>query len=1152
MRTTARFARHLVALLVVLGAPGAGAQVAQLATAQQGGAAAPLLDRPARLRVTDVRLVDALSQLERRSGVALAYSPSLLPGSTRVSCACTDATVRDALVSLLARTSFVFHEGDGLVLLMPRRSDGAETHTPERRLAVDALGAQRTLATVSGPQLSRVSPASLQAVITGAVTTEGGAPVASALVTIPALQLSTTTGEAGLFRIVVPADRVVTRTETLRVSRIGYRPVTVPFDLRTGEIRVDVVMAAQVVALEEVVVTGTAGNQERRAQPAVVASINASDIVAKAPVLNVNELLYARTAGVSLVQASGTAGANTRINIRGQASVSLSNYPLVFVDGVRVTAGPRSVAQVPGGPTAGAGGQQFSALNDLNPADIESIEIVKGPAAATLYGSDASAGVIQILTKKGRLGARQFTQTISVQHDVIDPNFTPYDNYGACTAALVAPTSTNPLCRGLAPGTIVSDNVLVRNDVFNNGWTTSLGYSSRGGGDNFGYFGSVSAENTTGTVEGSFLNHRTGRVNFNWTASPRMNVEAGVALVRAADRLPQGDQSSYSYMVGGDFGSPLTVSQTADGTISGGWFTPSMSVRSISAIRTENITMRLTPSVRVHYSLFPWFTHRLTLGGDLARTTAVQMFPRNDLGWYSSVLNTGVVTKNEFNNTIYTVDYIGNIHRRFGRDGWIASDLSFGTQWVNRIEERLIGNGTGLLTNSANLISSATTTTGAEDFGQSKSLGLLVQEQIGLRDRLFIQVGARVDRNSAFGSEVGSFFLPKAGLSWVVSQEPMWQRAVPSWFSTFRVRTAYGTTGRSPTGTAALQTYVRTNFVTDAGVVQAGVSPGSPGNANLKPERGVEWEAGFDAGFFADRAGLELTYFNKTSRDLLLSQPLPPSSGFAQNPLVNIGEVKNTGVELSFRATPVDRGNVTWDLAMNVSTLKNRITSMGSITPFVNANNQCFKPGVEVAAWCVTRVLSVDTVTTPNRATVSDTAELAGGQFPKWEGNLNTTVTLFRSLRLYAQVDGKLGYYVYNLTRDFRDRSFGNTADAALPAGQGGYSNYERVRRFGPHVTTTGRSIGRALVRDPYIEKGDFVRFRELTATYTLSPRLAQRLRASGASISIGAKNLALWTDYAGWDPEVIGVIDQSTPTLSDVFTTPQSSRLFGRLNVSF
>lgn len=988
-----------------------------------------------------------------------------------------------------------------------------------------------------------------QSIITGTVRSDGGAPIGSAIVVVRGLRLSATTNDAGTYRMVVPADRVLAAQDTVHVTRLGFRPADVAFVPRTGTVTVDVTMNAQAIALDQVVVTGTAGNQERRAQAAVVSTIDAADIMAKSPVRDVNELLYARTPGVSMSKASGTSGSNTRIDIRGQASVSLSNYPLVFIDGVRVVSGPRGVAQAPGGTTAGAGGQQLNALNDINPDDIESIEIVKGPAASTLYGSDASAGVIQILTKKGRAGSRRFSQSITTEYNDIDPNFTPLTNYAKCTAPLVAANSPNPLCRGQAVGTVVSDNPLVRNDVLSNGWSGAFQYSAQGGGENFGYYGSFNASNEEGTTPGSYLNHRSGRVNMNWVASPKLSFDVSVPLIRTSDKLPQGDQSSFGFLIGGGFGSPLSVSTGADGELTGGMLNNNLTVDAVSAINTRNLTSRTTPSIQGRFAPTSWFNNRITVGADLARTTSTQFFPRNDQNFYSAIANTGSLAVNEANIAIYTVDYLGNINRKFGSDDAFSSDLSFGTQWITTVATSVSATGQGLLTNSNNLISAATTTTASQGFGESRSLGFFVQEQIGYRDRLFVQIGGRGDRNSAFGESVGTFFLPKAGVSWVVSEEGMWG-GLRSVIPTLRLRAAYGTTGRSPSGTATLQTYLRSNFITDAGLVQPGVSPGNPGNADLKPERGTEFEGGFDAGFFRDRVGLELTYFSKSSKDLILQQPLPPSAGFGSGPFVNIGEVKNSGFEIGLRATPIEGPRFVWDANLNFNTLSNEVVSLGSITPFIS-NNQCIKPGVELAAWCVPVVLSVDTVA--GRAIVSDTAQLAGGQLPKYGGSFSSTFSFLRHFRLFALVDGKFDYHVYNLTRDFRDRSLQNSAESQLPAGEGGYSAAERLRRLGPfRAETSGATVGTALVRGPYIVDGDYVRFRELSLTWSVPTDLIRGMRIGGASLSVGGRNLGLWTKYDGFDPEVLGTVDNTTPFLGDLFTLPQARRMFARLNVQF
>jgi TonB-dependent SusC/RagA subfamily outer membrane receptor len=343
-----------------------------------------------------------------------------------VSCRCAGVTVREALDGLLARTSLTFREMQGQIVVLPA-SGGAPLSGGDA-----PSGGESTVPGVAATITRSIEPAT----IIGTAFTEGRTPIGGALVTIPSLRFSTTTNDAGEYRIAVPTERVSTRPESLHVTRIGYRPATARFELHAGDVRVDVVMSQAVVALDRVVVTGTLGNQQHKSQPAVVATIDAADIVAKAPILGITELLAARTPGVSITTASGTTGAASRISIRGQASLNLSNRPLVFIDGIKISSGPRSAA-------SSVGGQQLDGLSDLNPDDVESIEIVKGPAAAALYGADASAGVIQILTKKGRAGSRSFTQRVTTEYDDIDPNFTPATNYYKCLTADIAATSTS-------------------------------------------------------------------------------------------------------------------------------------------------------------------------------------------------------------------------------------------------------------------------------------------------------------------------------------------------------------------------------------------------------------------------------------------------------------------------------------------------------------------------------------------------------------------------------------------------------------------------------------------------------------------------------------------------------------------------------------
>jgi TonB-dependent starch-binding outer membrane protein SusC len=1012
---------------------------------------------------------------------------------------------------------------------------------------------------LAAPNPADAQVAGDSATITGTVTTEGGIPLSNARVTIPSLQLATVTNDAGSYRIGISAARFVARGDTLRVVRLGFRPENVGFTLAPGRVVVDVVMRAQAVSLERVLVSGVVGNQERRAQSAVVATIDASDVMREAPVTNVTQLLSSRVPGVTVTEGSGVTGTANRILIRGAASIFLSNQPLVFIDGVRVDGGFRALMNVSGSGAA-ASGQAPSVLNDLNPADIETIEVVKGPAAATLYGADASAGVIQIITKKGRIGSRSFTQDLTTEYDVIEPNFITPTNYAKCnTAALIAATGPNPLCRGKELNAIISDNPAERMNFFRNGWMGSAQYNVRGGGENFGYFASFSATNEQGTTLNNTLKQRSGRGAFSFIHSPKLTFDINYLLAKNDYDLPRSDQDTYGYYVGSAFGNPLTVRNgvlrpgDTDSVLVGGTLIGTATLESLSSIVSRSSALRTTPSVQVRYAPLSWFTNRITLGADITQADGFNLFPKNNFGWYPDRVPFGNdLTSIRQDDRFYTVDYLGNIRTELGANKQVSSDLSFGSQYIGRTSDRLSGSGSGIISNDATLVTNATSSTVSQGYGESRSLGLFVQEQVGFRDRLFLQVGLRADRNSAFGADVGTFYLPKFGASWVISREPFWRDFLTT-VPTLRLRAAYGTTGRSPSS-GAVQTFAASKFVNESGAVELGVSPADPGNPDLKPERGKELEAGFEAGFFNDRVGFELTYFNKRSADLIVAVPTAPSSGFGGS-IANIGEVENTGFEFLLRANPVSSPAFSWDATLSGSTLHNEILELGTVGTFIS-NSRAFTQGRQIAAFWVHRVRSVDVAA--NRAITSDTAEFSGNQLPTFQATLANTITLFRSFRVYALLETKKGYYAYNVNQENRDRARLNSAEAQLPADQGGYSPEERLRRLGPYFgETTNASVGVANVHDAYIQKADHIRLREVSVTWSVPASLLRTARVAGASITLGGRNLALWkSEYEGDDPDVLGLGGSASGVNqlfnADVFTTPPSRRYVVRLNVQF
>ncbi len=985
-------------------------------------------------------------------------------------------------------------------------------------------------------------PAAAQAqngTLVGTVTDAGtGAPLSGATVIIGGTTLIGVTNESGEYSIA----NIRPGLAAVSVQRIGYQATGDTVRIGAGaRVTKNFTMSATVSRLSEVVVTGVTGNTQRKAQAAVVASVPASDIVRNAPISNVNELLQSRLPGVSVNASSGSVGASRSIRIRGASSISLSNQPLIFIDGIRVSEAQNS---------PGVGGQSTDRLNDINPDDIECIEVVKGPAAATLYGADASAGVIQIITKKGKLGSNSFEQNIRIDVAQIDQNWTPPSNFGNCTAALVAATSANPLCRGQEVGTLISDNPLERINAFQTGGERNIGWTGRGGGSNYGYFLSATSDKSEGTLPNNAFERIGFRSNVNFVPSDKVKIDIGLNILQSDTQLPDNDNNIYGWLGGALLGSPTT--RRDDGVPSqDGFFGFNRQFDAIKNIQNTIESRRTQANVTLSYQPTDWFTNRFTVGADLARDEITRFFPLNSGQQYAGNLNTGDNTQTRLGFDRFTIDYLGNIKRTFGSDDQWGVNLSGGLQSIITRTDNTFSNGFGFVTNAANSVNNASTRTGGQSFNESKALGYLGELQISHQDKRFIQFGARIDQNSSFGESTPSFFLPRVGASWVLSEEAFFE-PLAGIFSQFRVRAAYGTTGRAPTPGASLTTFSAAPFAI-TGTQAAGAIPLNPGNDSLKAERGTEFEAGFDAAMWNDRVSVEFTYFNKNTKDLLLTRPLPPSLGFLANPFANIGEVRNSGLELVLTANLIRRDNFDWTSTLGGNTLDNELVSLGGVNPFGTTFR--FTEGAPLASLVSKRIRSIDEAT--GVVTVADTLETIGGILPTLEWNWANSITVAKNIRVNVLLDSKTGHYIFNNTAFFRETQLVRDQKRLDPDF---LPRLERLRRYGndtpgrpAFVQENGQATTVNEVRDAFMESADFIRLREVSVGYTLPRGLLSRLgnRIKGGTITFAAQNLALWSDYSGADPEVVST-GAANFDRTDFLTLPNPRRFVIKTNFTF
>ena len=981
-------------------------------------------------------------------------------------------------------------------------------------------------------------------ILTGSVKSNSQAPIPNAFISIPQLSLTQVANASGEYRFVIPAARAGQQI-TLEARSIGHQNTSVPVQLRAGTMTQNIVMAVRAVQLDEVVVSGTAGRQERRAQAAAVASIDAGKAIETAPITSVASLLQSRTPGLVVRNNSGTTGTYSDIRIRGISSISLSNEPLIYVDGIRVTGGAQQLF--------GVGNQAGSRLNDIKMEDIEKIDVVKGPAAATLYGSDAVAGVISIITKRGRAGSG-FVQTISGEMGEVNPNFTAPDNYARCTASNLTSTSF-PACAGRTAGDVLTDNPLVRDGAFGNGSYRNINYALQGGGEKFGTYFSVGTNGDRGIVPNSFYGQTSARVSFDYAVRENLHMDFGMGIIRVNTQLPRNDNDIYGYLGGGLLGDPRTVCGATcpvGGTRKDGWYAQ----RQTSELATyENVdkTMRFAPRGSVRFSPTSWMDHKLTVGADMGRSEAVSFWAKNDSSWWDDApRNTGQVSEARRADDRYTLDYLGTVRHNLTSD--VRFDLSVGSQALARRTDNTDVTGQGLVNNDVRTVNSAATLlNGGQTSSENRDIGIFTQAEVSFRERLYLQLGVRRDQSSSFGANSKPFYSPKVGASYVISDEDYFRRAtsfLPEFAITqLRLRGAFGISGRQPTSGARSTYNASTNLLPNGSLV-VGVRPGALGNPDIRAEKGQELEFGADMGFVRDRLSLEATYFHKKGIDQILQLPYPGSQGI-NGPQVNIGSLLNNGWELASEARLITRDNLAFSVRGTLATLKNKLLDLGSVPPSATR-----KEGFPLSGAWDYRIDSVR-ITGPQsdwRAYISDSLEFKGNgsNYPGWDAALSSTMTVFRDLSFYVQMDGRGDRMVFDGTTEWRDRDQGNSIAAVLGAIAYGAVNDtatdkakdEYVRKFGTFVFSSDstRTLNRNSIDGPYLQEGKFWRLREASVTYNLPKDFVRRYtRARGVMVGLTARNLHTWTDFTGLDPET----DQ-------FLTVPSDKRYTMRFSLTF
>ncbi len=931
------------------------------------------------------------------------------------------------------------------------------------------------------------APASGQSgTVTGRVTAAGsGAPLSAVQVYLAETGIGTLTNADGRFLLLnVPAGEYA-----IQVERIGYRSVVRDISVEAaGTATMDFSLSEEALGLDELVVTGTAGAARRREIGNSIGQLN-TDMLDE-PLTSTTDLLQGRVSGASVTSTSGSPGGGTAIRLRGNVSATMSNQPLIYIDGTRVVNQSYPKNYFPIGYAGSSDNSTYSPLNDLNPQDIERVEIIKGPAATTLYGTEAAAGVIQIFTKRGSRGRARWTASVTQSFSQVR-DFGPSQGFDG-NAITIPANEVDPY------GT---PSKMYMEPYLRTGHEQRYDMSVTGGNDLVSFFVSGGLVDQTGTLPNDELAQGSFRGNVSFSPIDNLTIQWNTGYTRTRVRkTPVGGTAE---------GVTLNAFRRERNYFNDN--NPEV-IREVLDFDLRNFIDRLTTGATMTYSPGSNFSTRLSVGYDLAdqETRAIEPF-----GFFYVPL--GRMHDTRWENRTLSVDYVASVNRGFGAD--LTSSLSVGAQLFQEETLRTAAYSQDFPGPGEPTVSSGGTALGFEDRQRVINAGFFVQNVFGAKDRYFLTLGVRFDGNSAFGENLGLQAYPKISGSYVISDEDFWAPGLGS----MKLRAAWGQAGRAPGAFDAVQTWSPDKLGNSVAFL-----PNNLGNPDLGPERTTELEVGFDWAGLSDRLTVDATYYHQVTSDALFQVSQIPSNGGWGSQLANVGEVENQGFELTVNGTILESADWGWDLNLALSTNKSEVTDLGGVDRFGVGNRGDIvlgQPAPVMTGQCVTNeeafadpIIEQDCNYGPNQPTRIITP--------------STTLRLpWGGASLTARAEYQGGHYAYSLmdgesiTRGIR-----------WPACFNSYPDIESGNLESVTARERAYCIPTNANRDFAIFPMDFFRMRDVTLSV---PIPAEFLGASGGRVAFSAGNFFTWrkASYSLADPETSGGFQTGNQAGGNEFT---------------
>jgi TonB-dependent starch-binding outer membrane protein SusC len=1101
-------------------------------------------------------LKQALSEIEAQHNAFIIYNLQAVENKFVTGKADSSAKIEETLHTLLAPLGLKYERinENVFVIVLPEEQKGNQDSGAMGAGDMPPLEARTYQLGTETPR----AVAKLAFRVTGRVTSRGGEALPGVNVVVRGTAIGATTGADGNYSLEAPDGEA-----TLVFSYIGFLSKEVPIN---NQSTLNVTLSPDVQGLKEVQIVGY-GTQQKREVTSAISTVTAQQIQ-DMPIIGLDQALQGRAPGVQVTNNSGTPGGGVSIRIRGSSSLTGSNEPLYVVDGVPINNTQTFNQQT--------GEERINPLSNLNPADIESMEILKDAASTSIYGARAANGVVLITTKRGIAGQPSVDieswyglSQVANRYDLLGASdFATKVNEGR--ASINQPPIFSPAVIANPPV-----NTDWQDAIFRTAPTANVNLSTRGGSERTQYMLSAGYMDQQGVIIESRFRRYNMRINLDQQLGDRIRIGNNLTTsytinnrIRntGAARADGGDQNNLfgsPVLSTAHARSPLTPVRDAAGNYSFDPLAPIFPnpVAMAEAQDITNHTLRVIGNVFAELDIARGLRFRTTLGTDVRYENEDFFFPPFPGALQGN--GTGRGSERNFNEVLWltenylTYDFnIGEDHNFSALAGASFQESQLRSSFVYVSEfgsERIrtLNGGTQVLQATSN----------AESWGIASYFGRM---NYNFRGKYLFQVNARVDGSSRFGAANRYGFFPSASVGWNVSDEP-WMQAITQ-LNMLKLRASYGITGNQEIGNYS---HIGT-FGIGGGANQGRNYLGLGAVANNIPNDDFSWEEtaqfniGTDIGVFNNRINLTADYYIKTTTGLLLNIPIPRTSGF-NSTLTNIGSMENRGFEIGINTVNLE-GEFRWMTDFNFSMNRNKVLSLVG-NQDIRVQESIVRVGHPISFYLFEREPFVNPATgttvlidRDGSGTANDADRtIMGSPLPLHIGGFNNTFT-YRGFDLNIFFQWSYGNMIYNRTRQWIEELRKEQQSTI------GYNTTQRAfdnrwREEGDVTTYPGvfydlRNQQHFLPHNGWLEDGSYLRLKTLTFGYSLPAAVSQRLRMSRARVYFSSNNLLTFTRYLGYDPEVSHFTSQgpggNIGVGYDHGTYPQPRTLVLGVNLSF